>query len=154
MVLNWVSRVIAGYFQIFDIGFWFWWLLHILSCISHPVNVSKPKILAKTCHGQSSKAGGCWLPVTFIFLYIRRMVISSHQTQVFDDCPWPSFLEKKKMMVIGRHQTWVFDDCPWPSFHIYGKTYHDHDFLNFLKILPFFDQNFAVWHLLRVWYTC
>ena len=48
----------------------------------------------------------------------------------------------------------VFDDCPWPSFHKYGMTSHDHHFLNFSKITPFFGQNFGSLEPYRVWYTC
>ena len=78
-----------------------------------------------------------WHPMTILVIYRKMMVMGSQQSPVFDDCLWPSFLEKRKMMVIGSQQTLVFYDCPWPSFHIHGMTSHDHHFLNFSKINPF-----------------
>ena len=43
--LNWISRVIGDYFQLFDMAFWFLWLLRVLACKIQPLEASKLIIL-------------------------------------------------------------------------------------------------------------
>ena len=81
MGLNWISRVIGDYFQLFDMAFWFWWLLCVLACKIQPLEASKLIILVK----KSPKMG---------HPFIEKKKKDGHGKslkQDFDDFPWPSF---------------------------------------------------------------
>ena len=77
MVLNWISRVIGDYFWLFNTGFWFWWLLHILAYPIHPVEASNLNILVK----KFPKMGKFWQKSGHekYFHTYWRMVMGSHQ---------------------------------------------------------------------------
>ena len=81
MVLNWISRVIGDYFWLFNMGFWFWWLLHILACTIHHVEASNLNIFVKNF----PKMGKIWQKSGHekYFHTYWRMVMGSHQNPVF-----------------------------------------------------------------------
>ena len=90
--LNWVSRVIGDYFRLFDIGFWFRWLLRILAGIPHPVKVSNPKILAKKWQN---------------FWKFRKMMVMRSHFIYMEGWSWAVIKNPVLMTVYDHHFLWL-----------------------------------------------